>query len=184
MNSTDNSPAPPRRGSLILVALVLALVALFFWMRRESAPVATVAAPPPPAPAPVRAAVYSSGDPSLPPGAHWEQGILLDADGKRILSAAGLPPGPRTPDAKPVPIKAAPTDIVGYRVDANGVSHPMRAEDIKTAANAPGTFAAVDMWADGGPAVVAPTQGVHLTEQQVEKLRAAERARDQAQRNP
>ncbi|MEO6104067.1 MAG: hypothetical protein ABIP44_10570 [Pseudoxanthomonas sp.] len=182
MNSTDTAPAPRRRGSLLLIAIVVALVVLFLWMRRDNAPEATVAIPAPaePAPAPARP-TYSSTDSSLPPGAHWEQGILLDAAGNRILNAAGLPPGPPIPVAKPIPIQAAPGDIVGYTVDANGVSHPLRADSIKSAANTPGTYAAVDIWADGGPAVVAPTQGVHLTAQQVEKLRAAERARDQAQ---
>ncbi len=182
MNMTSNTSAPRRRGSLILVALVVALIALFVWMRREAAP-GPADAPPPVAAAPVTAATVASTDSTLPPGAHWEQGILLAADGSRILNSAGLPPGPPLPVAKPIPVDAAPTEVVGYTVDAQGVSRPLRAGDIKTAANTPGSFAVVDMWANGGPAVVAPTQGTHLSPAQVEKMRAAERVRDQAQSN-
>ena len=177
-----STPAPavrrPGIGTILLVVAVLALLVYYFWPRHAEStdspvPVtdAVVAAP---------AAPVALGTDGLPAGAHYEGGILLDAQGQRILNSAGLPPGPPLEAAKPIPIKAAPGDIVGYRKDANGVSQPMRASDIKTAANAPGTYAAVDMWADGGPAVVAPTQGRHLSDAEVARLRAAEAQRDAA----
>ena len=43
------------------------------------------------------------------------------ADGTRILNEAGLPDsGVPLPVAKPIPIKAAPSEIIGYKKDANG----------------------------------------------------------------
>lgn len=176
-----NATSPNRRrtgpGSIGLVVIVLALLAYYFWSRA-----AVVTSPPAPAVAPLPRPVATTPATGLglPPGAHYEEGILLDAQGQRILNEAGLPPGPPLDPAKPIPIKAAPGDIVGYRKDANGVSQPMRASDIKTAANTPGTYAVVDMWANGGPAVVAPTQGRHLSDAEVARLRAAEAQRDAA----
>lgn len=175
--STPPQPAraPFGLGSLLIATVVLALLAYYFWPRPQPAqgpaePVAPIA--------------QATASPSLPvagaDGVRNEDGILVDAQGNRILNAAGLPPGPPLDPAKPIPIKAAPTDIVGYRKDANGVSQPMRASDIKTAANTPGTYAVVDMWANGGPAVVAPTEGRHLTDAEVAKMRAAEAQRDAA----
>lgn len=183
MNETNSGSARLRPGTLLVAGAAVLLVAFYFWSRHAGAPVdAAVDATPAPAltvPAAGATSAASLGN-GLPPGAHMEEGILLDAQGNRILNEAGLPPGPPLEVAKPIPIAAAPSEIVGYRKDANGVSQPMRAGDIKTAANTPGTYAVVDMWANGGPTVVAPSQGRHLTETEVAKLRAAEEKRDAA----
>ncbi len=179
MNDAVPARARMGTGTFLLAIAVVALVGYYLWSRPSAAPPAVTAVATPDA---VSAAprAPATADAGLPPGAHEEDGILVDAQGQRILNAAGLPPGPPLPPAKPIPIKAAPGEIVGYSTDAKGVSHPMRAGDIKTAANTPGTYAVVDMWANGGPTVVAPTQGQHLTEAEVAKRRAAEAARDAA----
>ena len=178
MNATSLNRRRIGPGSIALVAMVLALLAYYFWSRSaaDASPQAAAVAP---LPRPV-ATTPAIGAGGLPPGAHYEDGILLDAQGQRILNEAGLPPGPPLDPAKPIPIKATPGEIVGYSKDANGVSRPMRASDIKQAANTPGTYAVVDMWANGGPAVVAPTQGRHLSDAEVAKMRTAEAQRDAA----
>jgi hypothetical protein len=176
-----NQARSPRRGNLIQLVLgtaVLALLAYYFWPRSEEA-----APPAPAAPVVVAKPAPAQGTGTLGPGVRNVGGILLDADGNRILNSAGLPGMEPLPPAKPIPIRAAPNDIVGYSTDANGVSRPLRAKDIRGAANAPGTYVAVDMWAEGGPAVVTPTRpGRLLTEAEVEKSRAEERAREERAR--
>jgi hypothetical protein len=187
-----NVPVPPpaRRlspGALLVALAVLALVAYFFWSRGQSAAEARLsagaaadAATPAAAGRAANGAAIPSGavPPGMPAGAHYEGGILVDAQGQRILSPAGLPIGPPLPPAPPLPVKAAPNDIVGYTTDANGVSHPLRAKDYAAAQNAPGTYAVVDLWAEGGPAVVPATEGRRLSDAEVAKLRAEEAARD------
>lgn len=179
-----NAAAPSRRigaGTLLVGAIVLALLAYFLWPKADTAPAVDAGASAPVTPA----------APAAPPQAGVNgvrdlgDGVLVDAEGNRILNEAGLPLGDPLPPAKPVPIKAAPETVVGYVKDANGVSQPLRAKDIRGAANTPGTYAAVDMWADGGPAVVTPTQGRHLTQAQVDQMRDEERLRElKARANP
>ena len=121
----------------------------------------------------------------MPAGAREVGGILVDAEGNRILSEAGLPLSKEPlPQAKPIPIKAAPGEIIGYAKDANGNSTPIRAGDLKTVPNAPGTFAVVDMWAEGGPTVVPATKGQPLTAAEVAKMRAEEDRRDRPAPTP
>jgi hypothetical protein len=188
-----NTPASPvaRRlspGAVLIALAVIALVAYFLWSRNQAATEirqAQAAAAAATAAADNRAAAEmgrSYAAPAvpagMPAGAHYEGGILLDAQGQRILSAAGLPIGPPLPPAPPLPVKAAPNDVVGYTTDAKGVSRPLRAKDYKAAENAPGTYAVVDLWAEGGPAVVPATEGQRLSDAEVAKLRAAEAERD------
>jgi hypothetical protein len=179
-----NAPATPRRNPLpgLLIALVvLGLVAYYFWPRGDA----------PAAPAPQGATpAVSAADPALaspsygplPPGAVSNVGgIPLDADGKRILNEAGLPlSNEPLPQAKPIPVKAPAGAIIGYTKDAAGNSQPLRAGDLKQIPNSPGTFAVVDMWADGGPTVVPPTEGKRLTPAESARLQAEEDARDRA----
>jgi hypothetical protein len=173
-----NQARSPRPGILIQLVLgvaVLGLLAYYFWPRSEEAPSAIAA--------PVAPSTAAPPARTVGPAVRNEGGILLDAEGNRVLNAAGLPGTEPLPPAKPIPIKAAPNDIVGYTTDANGVSRPLRAKDIRGAANTPGTYAAVDMWADGGPAVVTPTRsGRMLTEAEVQQSRAEERAREERAR--
>ena len=178
-----NSPAAPRRNPIpaLLVALaVLALVAYYFWPRSEAP--AVVADP---AQADTMVDTRPTGSAAsgpLPPGAVSNVGgIPLDANGNRILNEAGLPiSNEPLPQAKPIPIKAPQGAIIGYTKDAQGNSQPLRAGDLKQIPNSPGTFAVVDMWADGGPTVVPPTQGQRLTPAEAARLRAEEEARDRA----
>jgi hypothetical protein len=181
--TSQQAARAPRLSTLLIVVAVLALLAYFAWSRR--------AAPPPvPEPAPVAAVAPAPARPGpwpaiagLPPGAHYEKGILLDADGRRILNAAGLPPGQPVPNARPIPIDAAPGAVVGYTTQADGSTRPLRAGEMTQPANSPGTYAAVDIFADGGPKVVAPTEGHHLSEAELARARAEEAARDSAQAN-
>ena len=119
---------------------------------------------------------------ALPPGAVSNVGgIPLDANGNRILSPAGLPlSNEPLPEAKPIPVKAPAGTVIGYTKDAQGNSKPLVAGDLKQIPNTPGSYAVVDMWADGGPTVVPPTQGKHLSEAELKRLQDAERAREQA----
>ena len=122
----------------------------------------------------------SAANGPLPPGAVSNVGgIPLDAEGHRILNEAGLPiSNEPLPQAKPIPVKAPKGAIIGYAKDANGNSQPIRAGDLKQIPNSPGTFAVVDMWADGGPTVVPPTEGKRLSPAGAARLRAEEEARD------
>jgi len=185
--NTPASPAPRRLspGAVLIALAVLALVAYFLWSRNQAAAeirqAAAAEASAASAAAERRAAAglaRSAAPAGMPAGAHYEGGILVDAQGQRILSAAGLPIGPPLPPAPPLPVKAEPNDVVGYTTDANGVSRPLKAKDYKAAENAPGTYAVVDLWAEGGPAVVPATEGHRLSDAEVAKLRAAEAERD------
>lgn len=181
-----NTAAAPRRSPLVGIVIaiaVLALVAYYYWPRGE-APTASAdagAASTTPDQGPmVDTRPVATGP--LPPGAVSNVGgIPLDANGNRILTEAGLPiSNEPLPQAKPIPVKAPAGAIIGYTKDAQGNSQPIRAGDLRQVPNSPGTFAVVDMWADGGPTVVAPTQGHHLTPAEAAKMRADEEARDRA----
>jgi len=177
-----SSPAPRRSPwSVILLLAAIGLLALYFWPRQATAPAAgTATAPGAQGAASGQAASTDYGP--LPPGAVSNVGgIPLDAQGHRVLNAAGLPiSNEPLPQARPIPVRAPPGAVIGYTTDAQGVSHPLRAGDLKQVPNSPGTYAVVDMWAEGGPAVVPATEGHHLTPAEVAKLRAAEDARDRA----
>jgi hypothetical protein len=128
------------------------------------------------------ASAGQAGDGPLPPGAVSNVGgIPLDAQGHRVLNEAGLPiSNEPIPQARPIPVRAPAGAIVGYKKDAQGNSTPLRAGDLKQIPNSPGTYAVVDMWADGGPAVVQATVGQHLTPAESARRRAEEDARDRA----
>ena len=174
----------PRRSlfPIVIAAAVLALVAYYFWPRAQ-APAATDAAATAAAQAPAVPAASTANGP-LPPGAVSNVGgIPLDAEGHRILNEAGLPiSNEPLPQAKPIPVKAPKGAIIGYTKDAQGNSQPIRAGDLKAIPNSPGTFAVVDMWADGGPTVVPPTEGKRLTPAESERMRAQEEASERAAR--
>ena len=178
------SPATTRRSpwSVILLLAALALVAAYFWPRSAPAP-GTPEQPALNASTPAREARTLSPDYGpLPPGAVSNVGgIPLDADGHRILNSAGLPiTNEPVPQARPIPVKAPPGTIIGYTKDAQGNSQPLRAGDLKQVPNSPGSYAVVDMWADGGPSVVPGTVGHHMTPAEAAKLQAEEDARDRA----
>lgn len=175
---TDTTSKPRRSPAAILIFVAaMALVAYYFWPKAE-APAST--APEMAADAPDARPVASPGNGPLPPGAVSNVGgIPLDANGHRVLNEAGLPiSNEPLPQAKPIPVKAPAGAVIGYTKDAAGNSQPIRAGDLKQIPNSPGTFAVVDMWADGGPTVVPPTQGQRLTPEEAARLRAAEDARD------
>jgi hypothetical protein len=181
-----NTPSAARRSlaPFLLAAAVIALVAYYFWPRTAEAPAAaepvTTAAPAPATGEPT----LSAANGPLPPGAVSNVGgIPLDANGNRILNEAGLPISSEpVPQARPIPVKAPKGAIVGYTKDANGNAQPIRAGDLKAIPNSPGTFAVVDMWADGGPTVVPPTEGKRLSPAELAKLRAEEEASERAGR--
>lgn len=174
-------PLHAPRKSLVgpaLFGLAAMLLAYYFWPWRPSAPsveIETIA----PMPAPTGASASAS---KLLPGAVSNVGgIPLDANGYRVLSPAGLPiTDDPLPVARPIPIRAPAGTIIGYIKDAQGNSHPIRAGELKQIPNSPGSFVVVDMWADGGPAVVPATRGTRLSEQELEKLRAQEAAQQHA----
>ena len=180
---TSSAPAS-RRSSLtgiVLAIAALALVAYYFWPR-AAAPADAGAPATADAPAAAAAPATRFANGPRPPGAVSNVGgIPLDAEGRRILNEAGLPiSNEPLPQARPIPIKAPPGAVIGYSKDAAGNSHPIRAGDLKQIPNSPGTFVVVDMWADGGPTVVAPTRGQLLSPQEAARLRAEEDARDRA----
>lgn len=180
MNNTAATPASSasRATPILLVLVVIGLLAYYFWPRSN--------APAPPAQAtvePVISETPSTGASSagLPSGAREVGGILVDAQGNRILNEAGLPISKEPlPQAKAIPIKAAPGEVIGYTKDAQGNSQPIRAGDLKAVPNSPGTFAVVDMWAEGGPTVVAPTKGQPISQADLAKMRAEEDRRDRS----
>lgn len=111
------------------------------------------------------------------------EGIEVDANGARILNEAGLPLSAEPlPPAKPIPIKAAPSDVIGYAKDAQGVIKPIKAGELAAVPNSPGTYAVVDMWAEGGPAVVPATKGTALSPQELARLREAEARSERTRR--
>lgn len=167
-------PGSQRWPTLLLALAVIAALA-YYWPRtsgQATAPAASADIASAPSAAPVRAA---------PTAATSTGGILLDADGRRILNEAGLPPGPPLPPAKPIPIRAAPGTVIGYSKEADGTAKPIRAGELNAVPNTPGTYAVVDMWADGGPAVVPATVGTQLSPQELARLRASEDRRDRQQ---
>lgn len=173
---------PQRRSNLagiVIAILALALVAYYFWPRPATAPVPEQASGAEASDPAADSTGQALARPGLPPGAREVGGILVDAQGNRILSEAGLPISKEPlPQAKPIPVKAPPGEIIGYAKDAQGNSTPIRAGDLKTVPNAPGTFAVVDMWADGGPTVVPPTKGQTISPEELAKMRAEEDRRD------
>ena len=176
-----NSGVATRRNrlpGLLLALAVLGLIAYYFWPRSET-PAATA---PDGLATPAGSPAASSANGPLPPGAVSNVGgIPLDAEGHRILNEAGLPiSNEPLPEAKAIPIKAPAGTVIGYTKDAQGNSQPLRAGDLKQIPNTPGSYAVVDMWADGGPTIVPATQGKHLSEAEVKRLQDAERAREQA----
>jgi hypothetical protein len=167
--------------SILIIGAVLALLAYFYWPRKADVP-STPTGPANASTAAPLGPLLSTGNGPLPPGAVSNVGgIPLDAEGHRIVNAAGLPiSNEPLPQAKPIPVKAPTGTVIGYTKDAQGNSQPLRAGDLKQIPNTPGSFAVVDMWADGGPTVVPATEGKHLTEAEVKRLEDAERAREQA----
>jgi len=172
----------PLLPTLLVLAAVAALVAYYFWPRPAADADAGSQAPLSETSSAAAPLGYGTPQAPLPPGAVSNAGgIPVDAQGRRILNEAGLPISSEPlPTAKPIPIKATPGAVIGYRKDAQGNSQPIRAGDLKEVPNSPGTFAVVDMWADGGPAVVPATVGQRLSPQELAKLRAEEAARDRA----
>jgi hypothetical protein len=176
-----NSAAATRRNrlpGLLLALAVLGLIAYYFWPRAEAPAAATPDSLATPAGSPSASGINGP----LPPGAVSNVGgIPLDAEGHRIVNEAGLPiSNEPLPEAKAIPIKAPAGTVIGYTKDAQGNSKPLVAGDLKQIPNTPGSYAVVDMWADGGPTVVPATEGRHLSEAEVKRLRDAERAREQA----
>lgn len=98
----------------------------------------------------------------------------------RVPNEAGIPSnGQPIPSAPRIPVQATPGEIIGYRVDENGVNHPLRAGDPGIVPNSPGTYAVVDPFADGGYAVVAvPKPGPRISQAELDRLRARERERE------
>lgn len=176
MNTSSASSRPRSRLGLIALLVAAALVASYFWPKSAGQHDEV----------PLPASTGDSADSdtpgasnsALPPGAVSNVGgIPVDAEGHRILNEAGLPLSDEPlPVAKPIPVKAPTGAVVGYTKDAQGNTQPVRAGELKQVPNTPGSFVVVDMWADGGPAVVPPTQGKHLTEAELAKLRAQEKA--------
>lgn len=147
MNQQPPSAAPPTIAKISLLAAALAVAAIVYytWMRPSRS--ASDAAGP----------AETTIDSALP-GSSPTPDTAMNEAGDRILNEVGLPVGPPLPPAKAIPVKAAPNDIVGYRKDANGQMRPMKAAELAAMpANSPGTYAVVDMWADGGSVVVPPT---------------------------
>jgi hypothetical protein len=181
MDSSSTSPHPknpgPRIGTILVALLALGLIGYYLYQQRPAASTAATATNDPSLPAGTAeqdSAAYQSQIKPPPP-------MLLDAEGHRILNSAGLPISSEPlPEAKPIPVKAPPGAVIGYTVDAQGVSHEIRAGDLKQVPNTPGSFAVVDMWADGGPTVVPPTKGRPLSAAELARLQAQEDARAQA----
>lgn len=164
-----------------MLVLAAALVTLYFWPKSADRQAQDAANATLGDSANVAGTAGSPNGP-LPPGAVSNVGgIPLDAEGHRILNEAGLPiSNEPLPEAKAIPIKAPAGTVIGYTKDAQGNSKPLVAGDLKQIPNTPGSYAVVDMWADGGPTVVPATEGKHLSEAEVKRLRDAERAREQA----
>lgn len=182
MNTSTTSRRNPLPG-LLLALVVLSLVAYYFWPRGgASAPAPVVDATATEPLAATTGPTLSADNGSLPPGAVSNVGgIPLDAQGHRILNQAGLPIGTEPlPQAKAISIQAPAGAVIGYTKDAQGNSQPLRAGDLKQIPNSPGTYAVVDMWADGGPTVIPATELRHLSPAELQREQDAERAREQA----
>lgn len=169
--------ASPRLLPIVLVLAAIGLVAYFYW--------------PKPEPSGSTPGQQSSTSPGVQSGTTTAAGQVgsatgaytyaIDANGNRILNEAGLPiPAEPLPVAKPIPIRATASEVIGYTVDAQGVSKPIRAGELKAVPNTPGSFAVVDMWAEGGPTVVPATKGVALSPAELKKMQDEENKRDRA----
>lgn len=182
--NAPNTTKPLRRPLVPIVLLALAAAsATYYYWNRHSASQADQAGQNPDAP--VQGSPASTDGTQAAPGdRHYAgEGIEVDSSGARILNEAGLPDsGVPLPVAKPIPIKAAPSEVIGYKKDANGVVTPIRAGDLDAVPNSPGTYAVVDMWAEGGPAVVPATRGTALSPEELAKLREAEAKSERTQR--
>ena len=168
-----NRSASSRLLPILLLLAAVGLVAYFYWPKPEPAG-NTLDQQSSMSPDPQSGTSTATGQAGSATSAYT---YAVDAKGNRILNEAGLPiPAQPLPVAKPIPIRAAPSEVIGYTVDAQGVSRPIRAGELKAVPNTPGSFAVVDMWADGGPAVVPATKGQALSPAELERLRAQERA--------
>lgn len=168
-----NRSASPRLLPVVLVLAAIGLVAYFYWPKPEPAS-NTPGQQSSMSPDAQSGMTSSAGQVGSATGAYT---YAVDANGNRILNEAGLPiPAQPLPVAKSIPIRAAPSEVIGYTVDAQGVSKPIRAGELKAVPNTPGSFAVVDMWAEGGPTVVPATKGQQLTPAELSRLRAAEEA--------
>ena len=158
---------------ILLLVLAAAFATYFIWPRvsGDSAPPVAGADSPD-----VPSATSGVGPTASADGRHFAgEGIEVDANGVRILNEAGLPQSREPlPVAKPIPIKAAPNEVIGYSKDAQGNTRPIKAGELPAVPNSPGTYAVVDMWAEGGPAVVPATRGTALSPRELTRLREAE----------
>lgn len=191
MNTTSTPRRNPLPGLLLALA-ALGLVAYYFWPHKGSEGTDNASASNATAANAEAAGNAGAGAPAgpklspangpMPPGTVSNVGgIPLDANGNRILNEAGLPiSNEPLPQAKPIPIKAPAGAIIGYTKDAQGNVQPLRAGNLKQIPNSPGTYAVVDMWADGGPTVIPATEGKRLSPAELQRLQDAERAREQA----
>lgn len=176
------SPSRPQWLPLALLLLAAASATYFFWPRisggndRPVDPAVGAEAVPD-----TRGA---TGSQTTPDGRIYAgEGIEVDANGARILNEAGLPKSAEPlPAARPIPIKAAPSEVIGYARDAQGVVKPIKAGELAAIPNSPGTYAVVDMWAEGGPAVVPATKGTALSPQELARLREAEARSERTRR--
>lgn len=165
MNNSESPAAPKVAKIFLLVALAVVAVLVYYTGDRAKQTTTDDAAA---TAGSTTASVAASSAASAP---------ALNAQGERVLNEAGLPVGPPLPPAKPIPVRAAPNDVVGYRKDANGQLRPMKAAELAALpANSPGTYAVVDMWADGGSVVVPPTPaGTPVSAETLERIRTEER---------
>lgn len=180
--ATTSRPSQRQLTPILLLVLAAALTAYFFWTRVSGGPTepagSGLEAPAEPAPStvtgprPAEAGRYYAGE-----------GIEVDANGARILNEAGLPRSAQPlPVAKPIPIKAPPTATIGYSQDAQGVVKPVRAGELAVVPNSPGNYTVVDMWADGGPAVVPATRGTPVSAEELARMREAEAKAERSRR--
>ncbi|MCX7041188.1 MAG: hypothetical protein NT117_00565 [Gammaproteobacteria bacterium] len=178
------APAQPRRQLLPILLLLLAAASAtyFFWPKGagsngEPQDTGLDAAAGP-------GTAGATRPQTSPDGRRYAgEGIEVDANGARILNDAGLPLSTEPlPPAKPIPIKAAPQEVIGYAKDAQGVVKPIKAGELTVVPNSPGTYAVVDMWAEGGPAVVPATKGTALSPEELARLREAEAKSERSRR--
>ncbi len=104
-----------------------------------------------------------------------------DALGRRFNENDDLV-GEQAPPAKPLPVVAAKGEVIGYTKDANGKSTPIYANASRIVPNTPGTYVAVDMWADGGARVVPARQLTPLSPAE-ERGQLENRQRQEQSRN-
>lgn len=92
-----------------------------------------------------------------------------DALGRRFNENEDLVGEPALP-AKPLPVVAAKGQVIGYSKGANGQATPIYANASRIVPNTPGTYVAVDMWADGGARVVSVRQEAPLSPTEASRL--------------